>query len=454
MPPIVLIQKFTDFIDSSHLISPGDKICVALSGGADSVCLLHLLIQIKKSYRLSISALHINHGTRGKESDEDERFCRDLCSEWGVPFSHNRLKGFDKDASEEDLRDARYGLFEEHLATTPGLKMATGHTLNDQLETFLMRLFHGSGPRGLAAIPLKRAHFIRPLLFADRGQIEHYLARHAIHFRTDQSNLHGANLRSSMRRALLPVIEDVFVQPLENFKTSHHKLIRFLEDYRLLLQGEFRQNVEWENNVLLLPVDYYKSQNSLRQRLLLDYCVLRSTGLNWSLSEKQFQDFDAFARKSQGGGQWFLGKACRVVKDRVHFRFLSGDTKEAGSAELFADQFVNFGGFRIGVHSVDAAEVRIDNNPDIEYICGDNLSWPLRLRTWQKGDFFYPLGMNTRQKVSDFFVNNKVSTDRKKNIPLLLNGGEIVWIGAFRIDNRYKWNKSCSKTFKLTIEEI
>lgn len=200
---LIQVQKE---IEQNKLIAPGDFVYVALSGGADSVCLFNILFKLQDKLNFKLAACHFNHKMRGEDSDKDEKFVQDICRERGVDLKVGAYSGKSVLKSELEARNARYAYFEKILASDRGVKMALAHNANDYTETFLMRLIRGTGLKGMRSIPLQRKNFIRPLLPFTRDQIISYLEANNLSFVNDKSNQNTKYLRNNIRHNLLPAI--------------------------------------------------------------------------------------------------------------------------------------------------------------------------------------------------------------------------------------------------------
>jgi len=207
-------------IIKNNLILPGEKIAVAVSGGADSVCLLSVLLELKDKLNIGLSACHFNHRLRGSESDMDEKFVADFCRQRGIECIIDRAKKDNAYKNEDEARNARYAFFQNLLAGEHADKIAIAHNQNDQAETVLLRLIRGSGFQGLKAIPRAREKFIRPLLTISRSEIEKYLADRDIHYRTDGSNSDIVYARNYIRHQILPEISKINPNIVETLAES------------------------------------------------------------------------------------------------------------------------------------------------------------------------------------------------------------------------------------------
>ena len=206
-------KKVTAFIEDNRLLENGDTVIVALSGGADSVTLLHILNSIKELYNLTLRAAHLNHGIRGEEADRDEDFVRKLCESMGVPLDVRRedIPAIAKESGKsEELcgREVRYAFFDA-LCEQYGAKIATAHNRDDHAETVLWNLVRGAGLSGLCGIPVRRGGIIRPLLGCSRAQIEAYCAENQLAYVTDSTNLTAAYTRNRIRLEVMPILRQL-----------------------------------------------------------------------------------------------------------------------------------------------------------------------------------------------------------------------------------------------------
>lgn len=449
----MLTEKVSSFITEKNLISPKDKIIVAVSGGRDSVCLLHILNSLKQTSLFKLSVIHINHGTRGLESDKDQQFVIALCEKLQIDCTHFKLTGFSSNAGENALRKARYAIFEERIAQLKNSKIATAHHLNDQLETYLMRLFKGSGVRGLLGIPHFREGYIRPLLQCTREEINAYCKKHKIEYREDLSNSETGRLRNNIRQNIVPVIQNVFgIKFLEEFQKSHQEFIELFFENSEYNKGLFKKISKKDNGSIKVSINHFETLSFLKKRQFLEYCISYVCGLNLALGKEQITEFGLFINKAQTGSRFlFLNKAV-VLRNRSELIVSKNTSLIPEPINLTENSSVSFGTFKIAINKLQPKDIKFTSGSQEEIINGQDLVFPLTIRSWQKGDFFYPLGKRKKQKVSDFFINNKISRDHKKKVPLLINNGEIVWVAGYRISDKYKITKKVRNCYKVEID--
>lgn len=416
--------------------------------------MLHMFLALRRKMNISLRVIHINHGVRGQAGNLDEQLVRDECQRLKLPFSCKKLQGLDMQSSEEKMRQARYAAFGEYLEAFPGSKIATAHHLDDQLETFLMRLAKGSGQKGLLGIPPQRPGYIRPLLFLRRSELEQYAAKHQIVYRTDATNQDIMKTRNNIRHTIVPLLQQVFGDAFyDGFRKSVDDLQAVYGAYRQLIENKFDSVFLRESGSILCPVDFYNGLQPKLKRDLLDYCFLTLNPLTSTLPRGVFDEFSVFARQAQTGSFFFYGQL-KVIKNRESLLFTNRDAVPEKNRELYPGQTVRFGGNIISLARVEYRQIRFTENENIEYICADELRFPLTVRSWRKGDFFYPIGLGKKKKVSDFFIDCKIDRQRKQTIPLICNGADIVWLAGLRLDERFKIQRNCKACYLLKTQKV
>ena len=445
-----LIARIISFIQSKQLLSPEDTLIAAVSGGLDSTVMLYCLQQIKTTLGINLEVVHVNHGVRGRAAREDQEFVEAMCQRFHLPLHCFQLQGFNQHSSEEALRQARYEKFECLLREQPAAKIATAHTLDDQIETVLMRLAKGSRLHGLGGIPVKRENYIRPLLFLRRTELESFAREHNLSFRVDASNLDMSKTRNRVRRQLLPLLVEVFGESFyTGFATSLediHAANDWIRQQVLSLQTSLCTDGE---GGFAVNLNGYKALPDKVKHLFVESCVSRFYPLNFGIPSGYFQQFDLFVQNASVGRQFYFANDLCVIKNRTTLFFTDRVKNQEIQWELYPGQNVCIGRNKLSVNAVVDTEIELNREKNREFICGDHLHFPLTVRFWKKGDFFYPLGTKKHQKLSDFFINEKINLSNKNEIPLVLNKDEIVWIVGMRLDARYRVQKSCRTYYEL-----
>ncbi len=420
-------KKVADYI-ARHRLLPAGKVLVALSGGADSVALLRVLL----SLGYACEAAHCNFGLRGAESDRDETFVRQLCQEQAVPL-HVRRFDTAAEAAKRHLsiemaaREQRYAWFEEVRRECGATAVAVAHHRDDSAETFLLNLLRGTGINGLQGIRPRNGHVVRPLLGVDRQEITAYLDGLGQDYVTDSTNLEDEYLRNKIRLHLLPLMKQINPAAKENIlKTAAH-----LADAALL----YRQAVdEGRRRILCDGGNAIDIDALLREPApgTLLFEVLHPLGFNESQTASICQ-----ALRGQPGKR-FDSEGWSVVKDRDRLliekeeTFLRPPKLEMKTAD-YTPGFV------------------IPRDRGTAVFDTDKLRAPLTLRLWQREDSFCPFGMKGRKKVSDYLTDRKFSLLQKERQWVLCSGEDIAWLVGERSDNRFRVDE---QTRRVTIIRI
>ncbi|VAW27093.1 tRNA(Ile)-lysidine synthetase, partial [hydrothermal vent metagenome] len=427
-----MIEAFLKHIEKYDLYRPEEKILVAVSGGVDSVVMLHLLH--RSGFRLAIA--HCNFQLRGSESDGDESFVRNLAAQYGISVF---VKSCDTRAFAEKgkisiemaARRLRYDWFAEITEKYQFQKLSIGHNKGDDAETFFIKLLRGSGLSGLKGILAKRENIIRPLLFASRKEILAYAKEHQLPFREDSSNASDDYLRNRIRHRLLPFYEKEFPGATKALAESLEKL--------KTTETIFRQLLEEKKNQLFHRTDDEISLDKSAIRYLEPkadwlFFLLEDFGFNRSIID----DFCQTLESSQTGQLFhaenytllndsnkLIIKKKRTVSEK-EFTINDWGKPVSEPLQLTFEIFPNQPGFTF---STDKA---------VAYFDADKLSLPLKLRRWHHGDRFVPFGMKGSKLLSDFFVDEKINRFKRKNCWLLLSAKEIIWVTGHRASNRFR----------------
>ncbi len=446
-------ERLRAFILTRQLISQNDQIFAAVSGGKDSMVMLDLLHKLSAEMPFELRVLHVNHGVRGASSDADQALVKDQADRLKLPFEYKILSGLDNSSSEDVMRRARYAAFEEILLQYPGAKTASAHHLDDQLETFLMRLAKGAGLKGLSGIPLKRGRFIRPMLSFRRSEIDAYAAQNSVPFHEDHTNADTSKLRNHIRHKAVPAVMDVFGS---SFYEGFSKSLNEIKNHNQLFSEENEQNftnmLHLKGREGRLDASAYAGLSALRRRAVFQYCISCLNPLTFSASDDLWQAFDRFTVHASTGAQFQAGGGLSVIKNRNGLFFFRPAPGALKPVELYPGRPVFWGRFKISLQEVKAEAVTMNNRRSQEFFCADRVILPLIIRTWQEGDFFYPLGMKGKKKLSDFFVDQKIDLHEKNSVPLICSGDDIIWAAGLRLDDRFKMYGTCKKIYQLNLE--
>ncbi len=426
-----MLERFRKFIAVNGLAKLGDRILVAVSGGIDSMVMTHLFLQ--SEFRFAIA--HCNFSLRGAESDEDERLVSEFAAEHNIQFYAVRFQT--KEYADEKhisiqmaARDLRYEWFEKTRNSLSFDTVAVAHNLNDNIETFLINLIRGTGIAGLSGMKPATRNIIRPLLFATRGEITEYADTHRILFREDQSNADTKYLRNNIRHRIIPLlkeinpsIESTLFETSEILSDTNEIVSAYLDQLREKVSASKNGFISFDIN----QADQYISNKAVLFGLFRPYGI-RDVSLNDLIN----------IISGKTGGQLFTSTH-RIIKNRKELIVTKRNENDQRKWLINSPD-----DFEILPQLVSAAfvkitrEFRIPEGPDELCMDADKLSFPMIIRNWKTGDFFYPLGLTHKKKLSDYFTDNKYSILDKDNSLIMESGGKIVCILGDRIDNRFR----------------
>jgi len=423
-------ERFEEYIRKHDLISPGDRILLAVSGGVDSMVMLNLFQ--KSGYTVAVA--HANFGLRGKESDGDESFVMEYCKKQAVPFHRKRFETNNyaeshKISVQMAARDLRYAWFNDLLVEEQYHWLATAHNLNDNIETVLLRFLHGAGLDQLTGIPRRNERTLRPLLFASRDEIKAYAEEEAITWREDSSNQSNEYQRNFIRhevfpklRELNPSLENTFKQGMEKLEGATELMRRGLEQLRDSMTRQEEQTLVIDRQLLLL----------LQHPGYVLYEWLRQFGFEF---ERCRQMAEAAAEAQTGTRFLSLTHMAVIDRDTILISERDREAYHDVLVEEWQDKAA-LGPWVMHFHAVPGKEVSVD--PSLATVDFSAVRFPLLWRKWKAGDSFMPLGMKKSKKVSDFLIDEQVSLPEKGRVTVVMSGDDIVWVAGKRIDERFK----------------
>lgn len=447
-----LRSRFREFSRKHGLFGERDTVIVAVSGGVDSMVLLDLLAE---EQGLRLVAAHVNHGLRGEESDGDEALVRARAKELGVEFRVDRpdVAAAAEAAGtgiQETARRLRYAFFESVRSGTGGGRIATGHHLDDNAETILLNLFRGTGVKGLAGIPVRRDEIIRPLLFATREEVETYATMRGVPYREDSSNVSGAYTRNAIRRHILPRARELVSPAAARNIARTGEILRMVAGYleEQVSAALVSCRLGHETGSPALSVRRLRELHPFLCREVL-LAAADQSGTD-GLSSAHIEAVAALL-DGQPGNRATLPGGWTALREReaILFRRATGTT--GFCITVLPEVTYEMEGFRFATTIEEGPGRRAPEGQGSEEVDADCIgARGLTLRSWKEGDAFVPLGMTTRKKISDFFVDQKIPSHRKHLIPILATGdGDIVWVCGLRIDERFKLTAATRRVLKL-----
>jgi len=449
-------QKVVKFILNKKLIDAGDKILVALSGGADSVFLLEFLLKYKRRFSIDVAAFHLNHNLRGKEANMDEQFCKNLTVQHKIRFfsTSKNVKLFAKRnrmSLEEAGRELRYGELLKIAITNNYTKIATAHNADDNTETVLLNLIKGTGIKGLSGIPESREKIIRPILVLSKKEILDYLHNKKIKYRIDRSNEENNYNRNYLRNKIIPLIKDKLNPQFDSAVSRTSEIIR---SYTSLIDEQinnaFKKAVTYKQQKLIINLKHLEENDV---RLYGD--VFRKSVKKYfkeDLESKNISDLLKLV-KAQSGSEIKLPNKIFAVKERnsIIIYLKKRKINNVKQVEIRIGEGKQFEGKWVSISAFNRDKMNFNNNLNKEYISQDNIQSSFILRRWKEGDRFFPLGMKNSKKLSDFLTEQKVRSSEKKEQLVLTNAGKIVWVVGIRIDERYKISAKTKKVLEICL---
>lgn len=437
-------QKFKKFIESNQLCLTTDRILLGVSGGIDSICMFHLFREL--NYAIAIA--HCNFQLRGSESDLDEEFVQDLAEQFDIPFFSQKFDTVE--VSERQgisiqmaARDLRYEWFEEIRDTYNYNYIGIAHNSDDVVETFLINLSRGSGIKGFSGIKPKTGKIIRPILFASRHEIERFIDENNYAYREDSSNQSTKYSRNLVRHEIIPLFEKI--NP--NFRSTVIENISKLKDteeiYLKHITNIKETLIREKDGYLLIGLEKLSELNPLETIL---FELIKPFGFSAAQVKDIIKSFDSIP------GKQFHSATHRIIRDREDLIIEELSSMHANNyyIDSQADIIENPIKLKITTTQIDD-DFEIDKSRNIGYFDMDNIEFPLVLRKWEKGDYFMPLGMKNLKKLSDFFIDSKLSIAEKEKVWILESLNKIIWVMGYRIDERFKVNTT---TKNLLIVEI
>lgn len=447
-------NRFENYTRRHQLISENDKIIVSVSGGVDSIVLFDLLVELKTRMNIELAVAHINHRLRGNESEEDEKFVKSLAESHGIDcFVHSAdTRAFiieHKTSLQAGAREIRYKFLETVKILKNFTKIATAHNANDNAETLLFNLFRGTGANGLGGIPVKRGSIIRPLLFAERKEIEQYARLKSLQSREDSSNLKDYYTRNVIRHSTIPQIQEKInpsiIPTLNRTAEIFQEMSYFINKEVKLLYSNVAKTFEGDKFVL----DIFRLKNTL---LFIRENIVMAALKEFVRGEVDYTKVHAIMDliDSETGSSIEIGDDVVAFRDRYNLVFIK-NLKEPTDfvAEIIPGKKYEFDEFYLNTEIVDRNDINFSLSPVVEFVDADVAGNALTLRNWQAGDSFIPLGMKGHKKISDFLVDAKIPIYQKNNVLVLSNKDGIIWVCGLRVDDRFKIIENTRRILKL-----
>jgi tRNA(Ile)-lysidine synthase len=438
-----MLNKFQNHINANFSFLQDKKLIVATSGGMDSMVLVHLF----QKFNLNFALAHCNFQLRGAESDGDENFVKDYAKHNNITFFVTKFDT--KNYSEENklstqvsARNLRYNWFNELLVSEKFDFVATAHHLDDQVETFLINFSRGTGLDGLTGIPSQNGNIIRPMLPFSRKEIENYVSENKLQWRDDSSNTSDKYLRNKIRHHVIPVFKEINESFLQSFQNTLDHL---------------NQEQSLVNDAVQMVYDIVVSEDNEQLKInisaLLQYENYRAYLYKW-LNKYGFLAWNDVYNliEAQSGKQIFSEKYI-LLKDRD---FLILSKKETTNfEEIIIHSITEKPNFPLKLTLCNQSDI-FNQMKNVIFVEENKIQFPLTIRKWKEGDYFYPSGMQGKKKVSKYFKDEKFTLFQKQDTWILESNNKIVWIIGHRADERFKVENTTQTIIQITYnnEEI
>lgn len=440
-----LLSQFIQHINANGLFKKTDKLLIAVSGGVDSVVLCDLCFHAGLNFEIA----HCNFQLRGEDSEADEKFVIELASKYKVKhhvvkFDTEKYAAEHKQNIQLAARNLRYNWFNQILENNTDIKhIVTAHHADDNLETILMNFFKGTGINGLKGIQSHHAgiggKIVRPLLFANKSELVDYAQSNNCQWREDVSNESDKYTRNFFRNQIIPLIENVIPEAKANVQNNIKRFNDISVIYHNAILSIMSKLIEHKGNEIHIPVLKLLKHDTFETIL---FEIIKP----YNFTSSQLND--AVHLLHADSGKYVVSSTHRILKNRNWLIISSIQTKDESVFIIESDtKIVHFGSNKISIEITTSTQ--LSNDSSFALLDMKNIQFPLMLRKWKQGDYFYPLGMLKKKKLSRFFIDLKLSLIEKENTWVIESNKKIVWVVGKRIDNRFKITNTTESVLKL-----
>lgn len=457
-----MLEKVNQTIINYQMIKENDRILVGVSGGVDSVVLLDILVKLRSVYNLTIFVAHLNHGLRGRAADEDEAFVVSLAEKYNARVYTKKedmlaYAELNKISSEEAGRVLRYAFFEEIMQKENIQKIAIAHNKNDQAETILMRIMRGTGLDGMVGIKPVNGSVIRPLLFCSRAEIEAFEYAEKLNHREDDTNKENIYTRNTIRNQLIPQLENLY-NP--NLVEGLSRMGQLLADDLEIIENQLKeilQKIAFQRQGKMVSFNrrvFLDLSLGLKRRVLR-HAIHSIQGDLANIEEKHIHNMIQLISQGKTGKEIHLTNGW-IAKNNYDFFEISQPSEKYANYEfeLEIGKKQSFGTFEIETFVED--KIKIDfytKDIFLKFFDYDRIKSSLKVRNRRPGDRIVPLGMKGSKKIKDLFIDEKVASDKRSQIPLIVCGDEIVWVVGYRIGDRFKVSEQTKRVLVVKYNE-
>ena len=460
-------NKVLNYIKENKMIKAGETVVVGVSGGADSVCLLHMLSKHREMLDIKLVVVHIHHGIRGESADRDAAFVEDMCKKEGVPFFLYKYKvpelAKEKGMSEEEAgRYARYEAFNKCLADNSADssgKIAVAHNKDDLAETMLFNLIRGAGVKGLKGITPVRDNVIRPVLCLERCEIEEYIKANDLTYIVDETNLTEEYTRNKIRLSIMPQIKESINEQVVSHMEVTASNLALIDDYmESQCEIEMSRMVRQKGNGLFMEAAGVNGLHKAMQGYLVKKCIYQVAGKAKDIASVHINSVLRLFGMNVGKKVNLPYEMIAVKEYDGVYIYISKEDNNSERKEMYAVDIDGLGKYFYNDGNVEATlhieeDIYTDSlfieNEYTKWIQCDIMKFDLQLRTRRLGDYIIVDDKGSKKKLKDFFIDKKIPKEERDNILLLANGDEIIWIVGYRLNYRYRVSDEHSTIYKL-----
>jgi tRNA(Ile)-lysidine synthase len=439
----MLLTRFMHNIVEKKLFMPSDRLLIAVSGGVDSVVLCDLCRNAGFDFEIA----HANFQLRGQDSVLDECFVKGLADCYHVKFHVKKFNtiGYaesNKVSVQAAARELRYGWFNE-LLSDDGLRyLLTAHHADDNIETVLMNFFRGTGIAGLKGMVARHDTIVRPLLFASKKELLDYAKERKLSWREDASNASDKYSRNYFRNAIIPMVYKVYPEVETNLANNITRFAEAAELYHQAVDLNKKKLLEFRDGEVHIPILKLKKMSPLHTLL---FEIIKDYGF----TSHQVNEVIHLSDGAQAS--YVQSPTHRIIRNRNWLIIAPNNTGNPLHVVIReGERQVGFTGGTLKIENI-TGNINFSNDTHLAQLDMRHIKFPLLLRRWKAGDYFYPLGMRKKKKISRFLIDNKLSKTDKEKLYVLESDKKICWVVGMRIDERFKITASTNKVLKLTI---
>lgn len=468
-----MLKRVRAYIEKYQMIAEGDTVIAGVSGGADSVCLLLVLLELQREISFAIRAVHVEHGIRGEESREDAAFVKGLCKDKAIPFIQYDYDvpqiAKERGMSEEETgRMLRYEAFEKEAERCVQGKISVAHNQNDNAETMLHHLIRGSHLRGLTGIPPVRGRIIRPLLCVSRKEIEAYLREKNQDYRTDATNFETIYTRNRIRHEVLPVLEEINPSAVSHMVRTAEALQEAQEYLDMQVGMLTRQTVHFEGREVLIETEKLKSVPNLLRTQVLYESLVKLVAFRKDIAEVHITDLWKLSERQVGKGIC-LPYGVTAVREYEGIRIRAGGRERpqtnGGDSRTNAAEYRQRDAGTVGMPLAESMQfscrvfekdAKIQDFPKKKYtkwLDYDKIKDNLFVRNRKPGDYFFLEEQGHVKKLKQYFVDEKIPREQRGQILLVADGDHIVWVVGYRISAYYKVTEHTRRILEIQYDE-